>query len=173
MPDKINFSKTFLLLLILIFSTILTGCSDKEETDDYGYIMLEDDSHIEAGENASPPELAAGQILVVRLIYSINEDDDDNDEWYKVTLTRVGKNWNDSVQIRGLGRTKFRHYDDYVFSSKNFNWQVEKEQYGINTLDGDYEIAIQGSNGYYNTYRLHWAKGKWTNASPALTFSVR
>ena len=174
MLTKNIFSPTLFLLLVLVLSTfLLSGCTDKEQTDDYGNIMLEDDANIEAGENVSDPVLAAGQILLIRLVYNIIEDDDDDNEWYKVSLSRVGKKWSDSVKIQGIIRTKTRHYDDYTFGSNNFNWQITQEQYGIDTLNGDYEISIEGSNGYLSTHRLHWADGKWTNASPVLTFSVR
>lgn len=171
--NKINKLNLVLLLVIFCFTFLLTGCTDKEQVDDYGNVMIEDSSGIEAGENIPNPTITAGQILVVRLVYGYGDEDSDNTEWYKVSLKRVGKNWSDSVKIQGIIRSKYRHYDDYTFGSKNFNWQIEKEQYGINTLDGDYEIIIEGSNGYYDSHKLHWADGRWTNASSVLIFSVR
>lgn len=168
-----NKPTTIFLSLILIFTFLLTGCGGKEDIGPYGYDKIKDNSqYAEAGENISDLTLTAGQILAIRLVYDPQEESSDTD-WYKVQLSRIGKNWKDSVKIEGIIRSKTRHYDDYVFSSKNFNWQIEKEQYNINTLNGEYEVAIQGSDGYNNTYKLHRADGRWTNASPTLTFFVR
>lgn len=170
-----NFKLSSIIPFFIIFlfsSLLLTACGDKEELDEYGSVIIKDHSYLEAGKDVSDPVLSAGQILLVRLVYDIEENDSSDTEWYKVELSRIGANWSDSVKIQGIIRSEFRHYDDYVFSSDNFNWQVEQEAYGIDSLDGYYELTIRGSNGYYNLHNLHWANGKWTNASPTLTFSV-
>jgi uncharacterized lipoprotein YehR (DUF1307 family) len=162
---------TIFLFLILMFSTfLLTGCGGKEDIGTYGYDRVKDSSeYAEPGENIFDLSISAGQILAVRLVYDTEKESSDTD-WYKVQLSRIGKSWKDSVKIEGIIRSEIRHYDDFVFNSKNFNWQIEKEQYGIDTLDGEYELSIQGSNGHNRTYKLHWAEGRWTNSSPTLIF---
>jgi major membrane immunogen (membrane-anchored lipoprotein) len=173
MNMKNNLSLIFLFIILIFGAFLLTGCGGKEDIGAYGHDRVKDQSHwAKGGEDVPDLTLADGQILAVRLVYDPEEESSDTD-WYKVQLSRIGKAWKDSVKIEGIIRSKNRHYDDYVFSAKNFNWQVEKEQYDINTLNGEYEITIQGSNGYNKTYKLHWADGYWTNASPTLTFSVR
>ncbi len=166
-----------LFLILLCCSTfIFVGCHDKEYDEEappgsnVKYIM--DDPNYRPGENVPPPQLSEGQILNIRLIYAIDEKDENNDEWYKVILKRNDSYWSDSVQIQGLSRTNFRHWDDYGFYSKNFNWQIEKEQYGTTSLDGVYTLEILGSNGFSSSYQLNWKNGKWTNIASAELFYV-
>jgi hypothetical protein len=166
-------NKFIFIFLFLVFVLIVSGCGGKEDIGEYGHDVVKDQSHwAKAGENITDLTLADGQILAIRLVYDPEEESSDTD-WYRVQLSRVGKNWKDSVKIEGIIRSKTRHYDDYVFSSKNFNWQIEKKEYGIDTLNGDYEVLIQGSNGYNKIYKLHWADGFWTNSSATLTFTVQ
>lgn len=174
MKRKKHFFLIFFPFFILASLALLTsGCGDKEQTDDYGNAMVKDDLYVKVGENIPDPTLSAGQILLVRLIYNYEEGDNSDTEWYKVKLKRADGHWSDSVKIQGIIRSETRHHDDYTFGAKNFNFQLENKQYGLDTLDGHYELIIEGSNGYYDVHKLHWSEGRWTNARPTLTFSVR
>lgn len=165
-----------IIILLLFPLLILTGCDDKEYDEEappgISVKHINDDPNYRPGENVPPPTLAEGQILVVRLIYEINEKDENNDEWYQVELLRNDSKWHDLVKIEGIGRSKFRHWDDYVFSANNFNWQIEKDYYGTDTLDGIYTLKITGSNGFLADYLLNWKEGRWTNTRPGMDFYV-
>ncbi len=161
------------ILLLVSMSTTLSGCGDKEY-DDYGVKHIVDDPNYRPNEGVAEPQLAQGQILVVRLVYEVDEKADSADEWYKVSLKRDNSKWGDEVMIQGLRRKeKGYNYDDYVFNSKNFNVQLDEAfGYGTDTLDGTYSLIITGSNGYNETYTLHWAEGGWTNMTAARSFYV-
>ncbi len=171
-----NFNNKILTTILLLSSLTLVGCTDKE---DYTYSESNDtNSQKIVDENARPnetvpaPELSSGQILNIRLVYAVDEKDENNDEWYMVELKRNDSRWHDLVKIQGLIRSAQRHWDDYTFSSNNFNWQVEMEQYGTKSFDGDYTLIISGSNGYNKEYKLNWKNGNWTNINPASIFYV-
>ncbi|MFZ6015993.1 MAG: hypothetical protein ACOYUZ_06625 [Patescibacteria group bacterium] len=170
---KQHFYVSFFILASLL---IFPGCNDKEydeeapQSSNIKHVM--EDPNYRPGEDVPNPTLAAGQILNIRLVYGINEKDENNTEWYKVELRREDGRWYDYVKIEGLIRSGTRHWDDYIFNSQNFNYQIENKTYGIDTLDGIYKLIITGSNGHESEYRLNWKDGRWTNMSSARTFYV-
>lgn len=174
--NHFNFRSLFLLIIVISFSLLVSACSDKEYDEEApagsNVKVSLNDPNYRPGEDVSSPALAPGQVLVVRLVYGIDEDDENNDEWYRVELSRHDSKWEDSVKIQGLSRTSFRHWDDYVFSSNNFNWQIEKDYYGTNSLDGVYSLEISGSNGFWANHNLNFKDGRWTNTTPDVVFYV-
>jgi len=171
---KTNFKSVLFISFVLLFSTlILSGCGSKDRTDDYGNRMIESDKHVKLNEETPSPNLSSSDILVVRLVYDFEYTKSSDTDWYKVSLKRSDKNWSDSVKIEGIIRSENRHYDDFKFGSKNFNLQLERKEYDINTLDGYYDLTITGSGNYERYQRLHFKNGKWTNTNPVLTFNVR
>lgn len=168
--------KFFYTCLIALISLSLTGCTDKEYDEEApinsNVKQIIEDQGYRPNENVPEPVLAEGQVLNIRLVYGIDEKDEDDDEWYMVELTRDGSRWHDMVKIQGLRRSAQRHWDDYTFSANNFNWQIEMEQYGTDTLDGVYFLTITSSNGYRQNYNLNWKNGRWTNIESARTFYV-
>lgn len=177
MNQKCHKKNYFFTILFVIASLIIfPGCYDKEYDEEAplgsNVKHIVEDPNYRPNEDVPQPTLAEGQILNIRLIYEINEKDENNTEWYKVELKREDGRWYDYVKIEGLSRTADRHWDDYSFQSKNFNYQVENKTYGIETLDGIYDLKISGSNGFNSEYRLNWKNGQWTNMSPARTLYV-
>jgi hypothetical protein len=152
---------------------MMSGCGDKEEYDDYGDPLIKSDK-VDTGDNAEPITVQDGQILVVRLVYGINENaPHDSDEWYKVELDRKDSKWHDMVMFTGIWREKGANYDDYRFFSGNFNAQVNPDyNYGTTSVDGEYVLTITSSSGYSRQMDINWGDEQWTNASYYIILSV-
>lgn len=119
------------------------------------------------------PVLTEGNVLVVRLQYATDENDEDQSEWYKVRLDNDRSGWYDYVEWTGITRhSGGRTYDDYEFGSTNFNKQLTQDYYDPADVDGTYTLAITGSNGYSKTVQLTWKNGEWTNTTGAMYFQV-
>ena len=169
--------KRVLALCLLVTSLVLIGCDDDKLEDEYASQNIVVDNNIKdinerSGEEVPAPKLAEGDTLTIRLVYKINEEDENAAEWYKVELNRKDTSWTDTIKMEGITRDPENHWDDYKFFSKNFNYQIEEKAYGIDTLDGTYILTISGSNGFNDTYELFWENGGWTNIDPARTFYV-
>ncbi len=167
-------SSALLAISIFLAVLILPGCSDKEdEGATYSDAPITKEVRGDHQSNDVPmPTLATGQVLNVQLVYGVDNKDENHDEWYQVELFRDGSKWHDLVRIQGIGRSSERHWDDYVFSSTNFNWQVEMAQYGTTSLDGLYILRITGSNGHLTEHMLQYQNGAWVSNAPTLSFSV-
>jgi len=177
MPNKSFERSLTAIVLITLAGLSLTGCSDKEDegatySDASPQQTADQKTDNPNDTNVPKPTLAQGQILNVQLVYGVDEKDENNDEWYMVELKRDDSRWHDMVKIQGLGRSAGRHWDDYTFSANNFNWQVEMEQYGTDTLDGNYTLTISGSNGHIQERGLIRKDGQWLNTEPVLTIHV-
>ena len=119
------------------------------------------------------PVLTEGNVLVVRLQYAPDENDEDQSEWYKVRLENDRSQWYDYVEWTGITRRPGgRTYDDYDFGSTNFNKQLTEDYYDPAHVDGTYTLTITGSNGYSKTVQLKWQNGEWTNSTGAMYFQV-
>jgi len=119
------------------------------------------------------PVLTDGNVLVVRLQYAIDENNEDLSEWYKVRLDNDRSQWYDYVEWTGITRQPgSQTYNDYDFGSTNFNKQLTDEYYDAADVDGTYTLTITGSNGYSKTVQLNWQNGEWTNTTGAMYFQV-
>ena len=103
MLNNLNTRKLLVILIFILSALVLmAGCGDTRKIDKYGYEELEGD-YVNLGENVQPQKLAEGQILSIRLVYAINEDDEySSEEWYKVSLSKKDSKWNDMVMIKGM-----------------------------------------------------------------------
>ncbi|MEL7570888.1 MAG: hypothetical protein AAGU14_10065 [Eubacteriaceae bacterium] len=180
--------KLFLSMIWIIFLVGCTisyeGCSDGYDEDPlkkYQKQMLEDMQKDEKdGRIATEDDmvLAQGEILKVRLHYG--KDTLETEAWYKVKITNERNGWYDYVEVtayHGFGNSE-KNYDDYTFTSTNFNRQITDKHYDPQMVQGDYRLTITGSNGHYVEKWINWDNdlngdsGGWTTNSPTMAYNV-
>lgn len=108
--------KKILVLALLTTFLVLMGCDDDKLEDEYASQNIAvptntiEDNNVRAGEDVPAPKLASGDILNIRLVYKINESDENSSEWYQVDLQRKDTAWKDTVKMQGITRDPENHH---------------------------------------------------------------